>query len=150
VYNNVGGHAYGWAYSGPIGAILSPQLLGTRVARDLPYASSLCGACAEVCPVKIPIPEILLHLRHRVAEQDAVAPVLTRIGARLGSRVLRAPFLYRAGAWLAQIAQKPIAREGWLRALPPPFRRWTQSRPLIAFGGTFRAWWKNRREKDKN
>jgi L-lactate dehydrogenase complex protein LldF len=65
VYNNVGGHAYGWVYGGPIGAILSPQLLGNSIAGDLPFASSLCGACGEICPVKIPIPKILLHLRHR-------------------------------------------------------------------------------------
>src|SRR5512136_2077882 len=83
VYNHVGGHAYGWVYSGPIGAILSPQLLGTKVARELPFASSLCGACADICPVKIPIPSILLQLRHRIAEGDAVAqpsvPATTRL-----------------------------------------------------------------------
>ena len=73
VYKNVGGFAYGWFISGPIGAILSPQMLGTKTARELPFASTLCGACADVCPVKIPIPTILRHLRRRVAEGDAVA-----------------------------------------------------------------------------
>ena len=150
VYNHAGGHAYGWAYSGPIGAILSPQLLGTRVARDLPYASSLCGACAEVCPVKIPIPKILLHLRQRVAEQDAAAPITTRVGARFGSLALRLPWLYHIAVRCARIAQRPFERAGWLRALPSPFNRWTQARPLLAFGNDFRAWWKNREEKNKH
>ena len=152
VYNNVGGFAYQWAYSGPIGAILSPQLLGTQVAGDLPYASSLCGACADICPVKIPIPKILLHLRHRVAEGDnvarAVASPALRLGARLGALALSTPMLYRAGAWFAKIAQTPFRREGWLNALPAPINRWTRVRPLPAFQSDFRAWWKTRRANE--
>ncbi len=70
VYNNVGGHAYGAVYQGPIGAMLTPLLMGTRIAGGLPFASTLCGACAEFCPVMIPIPEILLHLRRRFVEGD--------------------------------------------------------------------------------
>ena len=73
VYKNVGGFAYGSFISGPIGAILSPQMLGTSTARELPYASTLCGACADVCPVKIPIPTILRHLRRRVADVHLAA-----------------------------------------------------------------------------
>ena len=68
VYQKVGGHAYGWVYPGPIGAIVSPALVGLKQAKDLPFASSLCGACRDACPVKINIPRMLLHLRHKLVE----------------------------------------------------------------------------------
>jgi L-lactate dehydrogenase complex protein LldF len=69
VYQRIGGHAYGWVYSGPIGAVMTPQFLGTLRAKDLPLASTLCGACAEVCPVRIPLPDLLLTLRRRIVEE---------------------------------------------------------------------------------
>jgi L-lactate dehydrogenase complex protein LldF len=148
VYKNVGGFAYGWFISGPIGAILSPQLLGTQVGRELPYASSLCGACADVCPVKIPIPKILLHLRHRVAEGDDIdgpaAPRMLRVSAKLSAWAIGTPWLYRLGTRLLPIVQAPFRRGGWLPALPPPLNRWTKARPLPAFRARFRQWWKNR------
>ncbi|HCI85848.1 MAG TPA: (4Fe-4S)-binding protein, partial [Dehalococcoidia bacterium] len=68
VYRKVGGHAYGWVYPGPIGAIVSPVLTGLKDANNLPNASSLCGACHDACPVKINIPRMLLELRYRTAE----------------------------------------------------------------------------------
>lgn len=148
VYNNVGGHAYGWVYSGPIGAILSPQLLGTEIAADLPYASTLCGACVEICPVKIPITNILLHMRHRVVEGDAVeapiAPGIARIAASLTLFGMGTPWAFRLGAFLARIAQAPFRRDGWLQKLPPPLDRWTMVRPLPAFKSGFREWWVKR------
>lgn len=70
VYQKIGGHAYGWIYPGPIGAVLTPQLTGRQQAADLPFASTLCGACRDVCPVKIPIPEMLLQLRHEIKERE--------------------------------------------------------------------------------
>ncbi|MBI5029081.1 MAG: iron-sulfur cluster-binding protein [Chloroflexi bacterium] len=149
VYNQVGGHAYGGVYSGPIGAILSPQLLGMRVARDLPFASTLCGACVDVCPVKIPIPKILLHLRHRIAEGDAQEQATiaktASAAAKWSARALSTPSLYRLGSQLAHLAQIPFRRGAWLRALPPPLNRWTQARPLPAVNATFRRWWKKRK-----
>jgi len=148
VYNNVGGHAYGWVYSGPIGAILSPQLLGTTVAAGLPFASTLCGACAEICPVKVPIPEILLGLRQRVVEGDAfggpVVPSVVRAGARASTLALGAPSLYRLGSQLLKIVGSPLRADGWLPALPPPLDRWTMVRPFPAFRADFRAWWRKR------
>jgi L-lactate dehydrogenase complex protein LldF len=151
VYNNVGGHAYGWVYSGPIGSILSPQLLGTSVAADLPFASSLCGACADVCPVKIPIPHILLHLRHRIVEGDAVAPPVAppalQAGAQASVVALGTPWLYRTGSQLLRWAQKPFQRDGWLPDLPPPLDRWTMARPFPRFDATFRSWWDRRSGK---
>ena len=149
VYNQVGGHAYGWVYSGAIGAILSPQLLGMQVARDLPFASSLCGACADVCPVKIPITDILLHLRRRVVEGDATehvtAPRMVRLGARLGTIAVGTPWLYRLGSRLLKTIQSPFRRGDWLPALPRPLNRWTQTRPMPTFNARFREWWRSRK-----
>lgn len=150
VYNNVGGHAYGWVYSGPIGAILSPQLIGTKIAADLPFASTLCGACADICPVKIPIPKILLHLRHRVVAGDAVerpvAPGIMRRAASLAMFGMGTPWAFRLGAFFARIAQAPFRRDGWLHKLPAPLDRWTMVRPLPAFKSGFRGWWKKRQK----
>lgn len=149
VYNNVGGFAYDWVHLGPIGSILSPQLLGTKIAGDLPFASSLCGACADVCPVKIPIPKILLHLRHRVAEGDqfenAVAPAMLRTGANVGASTLGSSLLYRLGAQMLRIIQTPFRRNDWLPILPPPLNRWTKVRPFPAVQNDFRAWWGKRK-----
>ncbi|MBI5033228.1 MAG: iron-sulfur cluster-binding protein [Chloroflexi bacterium] len=147
VYNNVGGFAYGWVQLGPIGAILSPQLLGTKIAGDLPFASSLCGACADVCPVKIPIPKILLHLRHRVAEGDrfegAIVSKSVGVVGSVGATTLSAPWLYRIGGRMLQAIQLPFRRGDWLTKLPPPFNRWTRVRPFPAVKNDFRWWWKN-------
>lgn len=149
VYNQVGGHAYGWVYSGPIGAILSPQILGAKIGRDLPFASTLCGACADICPVKIPIPEILLYLRHRVVEGDrrekAVTPALARAGMRLGVFALESLSLYRFGAQIVRQLQRPFQKGRWLLHLPTPLSRWTAIRPFPAFQPRFRAWWKQKR-----
>ncbi len=148
VYKNVGGYAYGWFISGPIGAIFSPQILGTRAARELPFASSLCGACADVCPVKIPIPEILLHLRRRVVEGDDLAapsaPGVVRSGAKLGTLAFGLGWLYRLGTRLLPVFTAPWRKDGWLPALPPPANRWTKVRPMPVFAGRFRQWWAKR------
>jgi L-lactate dehydrogenase complex protein LldF len=153
VYKNVGGFAYGSFISGPIGAILSPQMLGTQAARELPFASTLCGACAEVCPVKIPIPTILLHLRRRVAEGDEFSePTISlplRGTAALVSISLAWNWVYRLGARILP-AINPFFRHGqWLSGLPYPFSRWTQVRPLLPFGSRFREWWKARSAERK-
>jgi len=148
VYKNVGGYAYGWFISGPIGAILSPQMLDTQVARELPYASTLCGACAEVCPVKIPIPTILRHLRHRMAQGDEFGspalPAPVGAAARMTSLALSRSWIYRLGTRLLPFATALLRRDGWLKTLPYPLSRWTSVRPLPAFGARFRQWWKAR------
>ena len=90
VYRQTGGHAYGSIYSGPIGAILTPQLQSMEHSQSLPYASSLCGACYEVCPVKINIPEILIHLRRRIVEERRLAGRAAGDEGG-GAGVLRAP-----------------------------------------------------------
>jgi len=147
VYKNVGGFAYGWFISGPIGAILSPQMLGTKAARELPFASTLCGACADVCPVKIPIPTILRHLRRRVAQGDAFAlptmPAPVRATAGLTSLALAQNWIYRLGARLLPIINPLFRKNNWLSNMPYPLSRWTKIRPLPPFGAGFRNWWKN-------
>jgi L-lactate dehydrogenase complex protein LldF len=145
VYKNVGGFAYGSFISGPIGAILSPQILGTQAARELPYASTLCGACAEVCPVKIPIPTILLHLRRRVAQGDEVSasslPAPIRAAAAVTSIALAWNWVYRLGARLLPIINPLFEHQGWLSGMPYPLSRWTNVRPLPPFVSRFRRWW---------
>ncbi len=148
VYQNVGGFAYGWFISGPIGAILSPQMLGTRTARELPYASTLCGACADVCPVKIPIPTILRHLRRRVAQGDEFAeptlPVPVRVTANLASFALGQNWLYRFGTRVLPMFMSIFRRGDWVPGAPYPLNRWTNIRPLPPFTARFRSWWKVR------
>jgi L-lactate dehydrogenase complex protein LldF len=145
VYKNVGGFAYGWFISGPTGAMFTPQILGAKTGRELPFASTLCGACNEVCPVKIPVSDILLYLRRRVVEGDAVegpfAPPGIRVGARLGALALGTLWLYRFGAGFMRTVLSPFGKDGWLHALPPPVNRWTRVRPFPVFKSRFRKWW---------
>lgn len=152
VYKNVGGFAYGSFISGPIGAILTPQMNGMQSARELPYASTLCGACADVCPVKIPIPTILRHLRRRVAEGDAIAlstiPTPIRAVANLASLALAQPWIYRIGARLLPIINPFFRKNNWLSNMPYPLNRWTKVRPLPPFGTRFRTWWNVRSIKE--
>lgn len=155
VYKNVGGFAYGSFISGPIGAILTPQMLGTQTARELPFASTLCGACADVCPVKIPIPTILLHLRRRVAQGDEFAeptlPAPIRISARLVSFALAQNWLYRFGTRLLPAIMSVFKRGDWIPNAPYPLSRWTKARPLPPFTANFRRWWmKVRSAKQKD
>jgi L-lactate dehydrogenase complex protein LldF len=146
VYRNVGGFAYGWFISGPIGAILAPQMLGTQAARELPFASTLCGACAEVCPVKIPIPTILRHLRTRVAQGDDFEkqrmPASLRTTAGMTSLAFSRNWIYRLGTRLLPFFMGIFKKEDWIEEAPYPLSRWTKERPLPAFKGGFRQWWK--------
>lgn len=152
VYNQVGGHAYGAVYPGPIGSILTPQLLGTRAAGGLTFASTLCGACSEICPVMIPIPEILLHLRRRYIEGDefesSCVPGMLNVIAKVSQYILGSPTLYRLTACLGKALQTPLRNGDWIPNMPPPLDRWTMSRPFPAIQGNFRRWWKTRTKKD--
>ncbi|MBK3628959.1 iron-sulfur cluster-binding protein [Streptomyces sp. MBT49] len=152
VYERAGGHAYGSVYPGPIGAILSPQLRGTGSGIDasLPYASSLCGACYEVCPVAIDIPEVLVHLRERVVQGGPVTregnkvvlkPAKGHAAERAAMRAARWAF-GRPGALRA--GQRLASRTRGLhpRTLPGPGRAWSASRDLPAVPAEpFRDWW---------
>jgi L-lactate dehydrogenase complex protein LldF len=134
VYERTGGHAYGSVYPGPIGAVLSPQLTGVEDNASLPYASSLCGACFDACPVKIDIPSILVHLR-----DEAPHPRTEKAAMRAAAYTMDHPRLYEA----AQHAAKLSKYAG--RRLPPPLNGWTASRDLPAPPPeTFRDWWRGR------
>lgn len=138
VYERAGGHAYGSTYPGPIGAILAPQLAGLGEHTTLPWASSLCGACYEVCPVKIDIPTVLVHLRGRVVRETADAPRSERLAMRALARTFSSRRRYEA-------AQKGRALIPLAAHLPGPLRAWSAVRePPPAPAQTFREWWRAR------
>src|SRR5882672_3369514 len=120
VYQQIGGHAYGSVYPGPIGAVITPQLIGLDKAAKLPYASSLCGACREVCPVKIDIPRLLLHLRSEISQRHDEEDGRKTRGRGLGERlafgiwvsVMTRPWLYETSSRLARLWQGLIVHEG--------------------------------------
>jgi len=147
VYRKIGGHAYGWVYSGPIGALVTPEFVGIGQARELPFASSLCGACREVCPVKINIPDMLLHLRaeaqeHAPKSSESLLP--ERFMFRLWAWEMRHPFFYKLSSRIARWGQVLLARQGWIRRIPAyPASQWTKERDFPALAPqTFRDRWK--------
>jgi L-lactate dehydrogenase complex protein LldF len=150
VYRKIGGHSYPWIYSGPIGAILTPQFLGVTHEPGLPFASSLCGACAEVCPVKIDIPKILLKLRSEVkkADEREGSGRLEHFAFRMWAWVMRHPRLYEmAGVAAAALAPSPDSG-GWVRKVPVnvgPLRAWLSQRDLPPSPPkSFRQMWRQR------
>jgi L-lactate dehydrogenase complex protein LldF len=144
VYRQTGGHAYGSIYSGPIGAILSPQLQSMEHSKSLPYASSLCGACYEVCPVKIDIPEILIHLRGKLVE-SGYPPLAERLAMKAAAVALADGDRLSAAQKLARLCQWPFEHEGQLRNLPGMLGGWTAFRDLAAIPKeSFRDWWSAR------
>ncbi len=144
VYTRTGGHAYGSVYPGPIGAILVPQLVGVESAASLPFASTLCGACYEVCPVKIDIPTVLLHLRAKAVEASPVTVEKTVMHA--AEWVFSGPRRLAAAQQLGRLGQRPFVRTGWIRRLPGPLGQWTQSRDLRPVAAeSFRSWWRRER-----
>ena len=149
VYQQTGGHAYGSIYSGPIGAIITPQLQSMEHSQTLPYASSLCGACYEVCPVKINIPEILIHLRGKVVE-NRDTPLGERLAMKAAAFALSHRSRLSALQKLARLAQWPFEENGLLHHLPGLLGAWTEARDLPAVPKeSFREWWA-RREKAKS
>ncbi len=139
VYERAGGHAYGSPYPGPIGAILTPQLRGIASELDasLPYASSLCGACYEVCPVAIDIPEVLVHLRARVAEHGGRGHRAERAAMRAARWVMAGPKRFAAAEHAATRTRRLHPKK-----LPGIGRAWTESRTLPQVPAeTFRDWW---------
>lgn len=148
VYRQTGGHAYGSVYAGPIGAILTPQLQSMEHAQTLPYASSLCGACYEVCPVKIDIPEVLIHLRNKVVKQKGFSA--EAVAMKTMGMIFRSEGRFRAAQRMGRMAERPLVRkdghgEGWIGWLPGLLGGWTQSRDLEEMPKeTFREWWERR------
>jgi L-lactate dehydrogenase complex protein LldF len=130
VYRKIGGHAYGAVYSGPIGSIITPPMVGLTPSRDLPFASSLCGACKEICPVRIDIPHILLSLRRQIVEADRSAgkALWERIAIKLWTYVMKHPRLYRLFHRLASHFQGPLLVDGKFERLPFILGGWTENR----------------------
>jgi L-lactate dehydrogenase complex protein LldF len=149
VYRAIGGHAYGSVYPGPIGAILTPQLFGAEKASALPFASSLCGACRDVCPVKIDIPEVLLELRARLVAGERIgretparhSRALERLGWRLWSWSCSGPRRFALAANLARRA----SRIGLLECIASPLRAWGRTRAVPGIARrSFREQWRER------
>jgi L-lactate dehydrogenase complex protein LldF len=144
VYERAGGHAYEAVYSGPIGAVITPVLEGLQRASDLPFASTLCGACAEVCPVKIDLPRMLLELRDRAVRAGFAGPV-DRLFARAWTFIMSSPARLAAAAGLGRVLQRLVVRGGRIERLPYPFAGWTAHRtaPPLA-PRAFRDRWRPR------
>ncbi len=142
IYRNVGGHAYGGVYSGPIGAVLTPLYDGLTANRHLPHASSLCGACQAACPVKIAIPELLIQLRDQLHHQPATSGRLESLAYRSWAWTMRRPRLYRLATWFATRVVGRMTPSRWLRRLPGQLNGWTSSRDFPAPASErFRDWW---------
>ncbi|WP_110944087.1 LutB/LldF family L-lactate oxidation iron-sulfur protein [Streptomyces niger] len=144
VYERAGGHAYGSTYPGPIGAVLTPQLAGMDVSSDdpnssLPYASTLCGACYDACPVKIDIPSLLVELRHQHTE--AAGTTAEQLAMKAAAAVMGRPGVYRAAQKASGLGRALAGRDGRISHLPPPFNGWSDTRDTPAPPKqTFRAW----------
>ena len=137
VYSRVGGQAYESVYPGPIGAVLSPQLFGLDRYPTLPWASSLCGACYDACPVKIEIPSLLVHLRGRVIREQKSSLSPEALAMKTVAAVFSSQSRYERAQKLARLGRGPLAKAalpGWsaMRELPEPPKQ------------TFRDWWRDR------
>jgi L-lactate dehydrogenase complex protein LldF len=142
VYRQTGGHAYGSTYSGPIGAVITPLLKGTKEAKDLPFASSLCGACWEACPVGIPLHDLLLKLRNRQV-QEGVRGRGERLAFKGFENTMKSPALYKISGKMGRVAQRPLKQDGSVRPLPGPLGAWTDTRELPPLAEkSFRDLWR--------
>ena len=153
VYRQTGGHAYGSVYPGPIGAILTPQLQQLHHAQSLPFASSLCGACYEVCPVRINIPEVLLELRSQVTNQERGQTKrfldLLYLGLRFANFLFASSRRFHLAQRIGRIGARLVTRkDGWIHSLPSIGGKWTQTRDLRGLPDeTFHEWWANRKKE---
>ncbi len=148
VYRQTGGHAYHSPYAGPIGAILAPQLAVEKgPVASLPFASSLCGACYDVCPVLIDIPSILVHERGKVVARERAG--IEGRSLKLLGRAFATRAGYERAQQLGRKLQRPVARGGWITRFPPgPLGAWGRSRDLPALPAqTFREWWESRADR---
>lgn len=150
VYTSVGGHSYGWVYSGPIGSLLNTQLLGPGKGGEAPYACTMCGACAEVCPVKIEHPKVMLHLRQMMTE-DPAFPVretpAQRLGMSLYGWLATRPAGFRSASTLARLLQPIVAPGGKPRLMPPTLSRWARKRELPRLQRPFSRRWPHLRNR---
>lgn len=151
VYRHVGGHTYGSIYSGPIGAVLSPLLGGYEDFKELPYASSLCGACTEVCPVKIPLHQLLHLHRQKIVEQEGKAPISERLIMKAFGLGASSSPLFNVAAKVASPIMSPFARDDKITSGPGPLKAWTEVRDFPAPNKeSFRHWMKQRQKGEKS
>ncbi len=144
VFQQIGGHAYGGVYSGPVGSVFTPAIHGMGSHGDLPHASSLCGACGEVCPVRIDIPRMLLSLRAQGVDEGR-SPLWLTAGIRSLRMAAVHPWLFALGGRAAAIGMRLIARNGWIRRLPGHLSAWTTTRDFPAMASqSFQDRWKQR------
>jgi L-lactate dehydrogenase complex protein LldF len=147
IYHAVGGHAYGWVYPGPMGAVLTPSLIGVDQAGHLPNASTFCGRCEEVCPVRIPLPRMMRAWREREFERH-LSPAAVRSGLALWAWFAKRPRLY---GWATALAALALAFVGQFRGRfhwLPLASGWTRHRDFPApEGRTFQAQWRGGRRR---
>lgn len=148
VYQKIGGHAYGSVYSGPIGSIITPMMVGLERSKDLPFASSLCGACREICPVKINIPHMLLNLRSEWAEGENGHRARPRLSERVAIKAwafaMRHPWLYNLIFRLPAMFQGLMLKDGKIDRLPFAFGAWTTNRDFPPLARrSFRSLWRD-------
>ena len=152
VYRKVGGHAYGWVYPGPIGAIVSPMLTGLSEGKDLPYASTLCGACKEACPVRIDIPRMLLYMRKELTQGDNYPSEKSVDGAeRMAMKAWRASVstggAMQAANWVGRVGQSLMSRTPGISKLPGPLSGWSDHRDVPELKKSFRSRWRTLSEE---
>jgi L-lactate dehydrogenase complex protein LldF len=156
VYRKIGGHSYGAVYSGPIGATITPLLKGLQNYKDLPHATSLCGACYEACPVKIDLPRQLIRLRERMVRRR-ITGWKERVVFRLWAWSLRWSATYRIAAAVQRAVlrvmaegsavegEDPYESRAWLSEVPGPLAGWTSQRDFpTPAASSFREWWESR------
>jgi L-lactate dehydrogenase complex protein LldF len=149
VYQTIGGHAYGWVYPGPMGSVLTPLYAGIENSIDLPHAATLCNQCGVVCPVKIPLPDLLRKLREKQTDAG-LRPLTERIGLRVWAWVAQRPALYGLGARFGARYLKWLAGEDKSIRLLPAAQEWTRGRDFPApQGKTFRELYAARQKSAK-
>jgi L-lactate dehydrogenase complex protein LldF len=142
IYHAVGGHAYGWVYPGPMGAVLTPSLIGVDQAGNLPNASTFCGRCEEVCPVRIPLPRMMRSWREREFERH-LSPATARAGLGFWAFFARRPRLYGFAAGLAMRLLALVGRHKGRFTWLPLATGWTRHRDFPApAGATFQQRWR--------
>ncbi|WP_066304324.1 LutB/LldF family L-lactate oxidation iron-sulfur protein [Bacillus sp. FJAT-29814] len=150
VYRHIGGHSYGSIYSGPIGAVLSPLLGGYDEFKELPYASTLCGACTEVCPVKIPLHNLIHKHRENIVEKEGKVPLSEKLVMKAFGLAAASPTLYNIGTKIAPTVMRPFTVADKISKGPGPLKEWTENREFPAPNKErFRDWFKNREKGEK-
>ncbi|MGM0903664.1 MAG: LutB/LldF family L-lactate oxidation iron-sulfur protein [Bacillota bacterium] len=147
VYRHIGGHAYNSIYPGPIGAVITPLLEGYDDHKELPYASTLCAACTEACPVKIPLHEHLIRHRQIIVEKEQMAPTSEKLMMKGFAKWSSSPAIYNMSAKMAKPALGLWTKDGMIENGPGPLKDWTDARDFYApQGQSFRAWFKQRQK----